>query len=122
MRKVLSSLLLPLLFSFSSFTSGQTQTIVEIVAADTELSTLNAAFSAAAIGDLLSFFNFTLFAPTDDAFATLDQAILSNYLEPAWMIHLQYLLFNHLLFNKVLLSTHVINGIQVRSFLLDIWT
>jgi transforming growth factor-beta-induced protein len=115
--KVLSALL-PLLLS--SFVSGQTEeTIPEVIAVDATLSALTAAFAGASAGVEVFFtgVNVTMFAPTNDAFAALDPALLSKYLEPAWSIHLTYLLSNHLLLNQLAYASTVVDGSQVNSVL-----
>jgi transforming growth factor-beta-induced protein len=113
--KVLSTLL-PLLLS--SFVSGQT--IPEVIAADTSLSTLGAAITAAGVEGIFTGVNITIFAPTNDAFAALDPALLSKYLEPAWTLHLQYLLSNHLLFNQLAYAATAVDGAIVNSFLSEV--
>jgi transforming growth factor-beta-induced protein len=111
--KVLSALL-PLLLG--SFASGLT--IPEVVAADTTLSTLSAAIATAGAEDIFTgVVNITLFAPTNDAFAAVDPALLAKYLEPAWTVHLQYLLSNHMLFNALAYASDAVDGSQVNSLL-----
>jgi transforming growth factor-beta-induced protein len=110
--KVLSALL-PLLIS--SFASGQT--IVDVAVSDATLSTLVTAITAAGLGDVLTTGNFTVFAPTDDAFAALDQALLTKLLEPAWIAHLQAVLLNHVLASTLVFAADLVDGTDVPSLL-----
>ncbi len=61
-----------------------TMTITEIVAGDPDFSTLLAAVQAADLGTTLSSDGpFTVFAPTNEAFAALPQGTLDTLLKPA---------------------------------------
>jgi len=60
-----------------------TQNIVQIAAANTDLSTLVAAVKAAGLADTLSGAGpFTVFAPTNEAFAALPAGTLDSLLKP----------------------------------------
>jgi uncharacterized surface protein with fasciclin (FAS1) repeats len=64
-------------------TPAATQNIVQIAAANTDLSTLVAAVKAAGLVDTLSGAGpFTVFAPTNEAFAALPAGTLDSLLKP----------------------------------------
>lgn len=86
----LASLLLALLLPPSTATDGladgpavQTHTIVQIAAADGRFNTLVAALKATGLDDTLSGDGpFTVFAPTDEAFAALPAGTVETLLRP----------------------------------------
>jgi transforming growth factor-beta-induced protein len=117
--KVLTTRLLlsvVLWLSLGSFLASA-QSVVDIIANDASLSTLESAFSISGIDSVfLSTANFTLFAPTDDAFATADPDwMITNYLEPAWVIHLRYLLSNHVVEEEIILAAELTDGLQLET-------
>jgi uncharacterized surface protein with fasciclin (FAS1) repeats len=122
--RVLSALL-PSLILISSFTSGQTQTISDIVAADATLSTFAnymkaAGFVTGGYYDVFTDYNSTLFAPTNDAFAVLDQDLLGNYLDPAWILHLRYVLLNHIVDGQIF-AANITDGLMVEPLLSEFY-
>jgi transforming growth factor-beta-induced protein len=87
----------------------------DIILTDTDLTTLAAAFKAAdLVGKLSTSFNYTLFAPNNDAFAAVDQSFLATLLTPSWILHLQNLLAFHVTLptedGNRLLSTDYVDG------------
>jgi uncharacterized surface protein with fasciclin (FAS1) repeats len=65
-------------------TATSAETITDIVAANPDFSTLLAAVQAAGLGETLAGDGpFTVFAPTDDAFAKLPPETLETLLQPA---------------------------------------
>ena len=79
-------------------TKQSTQTIVELAVATPELSTLVAALKAADLVDTLSGPGpFTVFAPTNAAFAALPAGVLTNLLKPENKAQLVQLLTYHVL-------------------------
>jgi transforming growth factor-beta-induced protein len=86
--------------------------LAEIVAADSDLTTLVAAVNASGIGNALVFLELTVFAPTNDAFALVPPELLSKYLLPEWVAHLRFLLANHLA-DGTILSTDLADGAVV---------
>ena len=70
------------------------RTLLELVAQDPELSTLETAFAAAPLS--LNRPPYTLFAPVDEVFDTLDPAVLTQLLTPEFNLHLQNILSYHL--------------------------
>ena len=91
-------------------------TIDHIVLNDPDLTTLTAALEASQLlGVLLcTICNFTVFAPTNDAFAALDQEFLALLLTPNWILHVQNLVAFHITViaedGNRLLSTDYIDG------------
>jgi len=87
-----------------------TKTIVDLAAATPELSTLVSAVTAA---DLVSTLSgpgpFTLFAPSNDAFAALPAGVLNSLLDPANKVQLVELLAYHVVPGATLAS-EIING------------
>jgi len=79
-------------------TKQSTQSIVELAVATPELSTLVAALKAADLVDTLSGPGpFTVFAPTNAAFAALPAGVLTNLLKPENKAQLVQLLTYHVL-------------------------
>ncbi len=77
-------------------------TIAEVVAGDPDLSTLLAAVEAADLGETLSGEGpFTVFAPTDDAFAALPEGTLDTLLEPAARDDLAGILTYHVVSGEI---------------------
>jgi transforming growth factor-beta-induced protein len=113
--KVLSALLL---LWFSSSASGQLTTF-ETIQADATLVTMATALEAGNARAVLASRSFTMFAPTDDAFASGDQAsFLAKLLEPAWVSHLRFALSNHLIYEEVVLTAaDFTDGLEVNSLL-----
>merc|ERR1712195_223857 len=83
----------------------KTQTIVDLAVATPDLSTLVAALKAGGLVDTLSGKGpFTVFAPTNEAFAALPAATLASLLQPANIKQLD-----------AILEYHVIAGAAVRA-------
>ena len=81
------------------------QTIVEIAAEDGRFSTLVAAVEAAGLAETLSGEGpFTVFAPTDDAFAALPEGTLDSLLLPENKQQLSDILLYHVVPGKVMAS------------------
>ena len=87
----------------------------DIILSDSDLTTMAAAFETAElVGILCTTCNFTAFAPSNDAFAAMDQTFLATLLTPSWILHLQNLLAFHITLptddqNRVL-STDFVDG------------
>ncbi|GAB4451483.1 MAG: hypothetical protein OHK0041_14290 [Anaerolineales bacterium] len=80
-------------------------TIVDIAAADERFSTLVAAVTAAGLGETLSGEGpFTVFAPTNDAFAALPAGTLDSLLLPENKQQLTDILLYHVVSGKVMAS------------------
>ena len=87
LKKLMKSVL-PLLcvfaFTASAGSSGYKKDIVDIAAGNSDFSTLVAAVKAAGLVDTLKGNGpFTLFAPTNEAFAKLPAGTVESLLEPA---------------------------------------
>jgi uncharacterized surface protein with fasciclin (FAS1) repeats len=81
------------------------QTIVDIAAADGRFATLVAAVQAAGLAETLSGEGpFTVFAPTDDAFAALPEGTLDSLLLPENKQQLTDILLYHVVPGKVMAS------------------
>jgi transforming growth factor-beta-induced protein len=79
------------------------QTIVDIAAGDDRFKTLVAAVQAAGLAETLSGEGpFTVFAPTDDAFAKLPEGTLDNLLKPENKQQLADILTYHVVSGKVM--------------------
>ncbi len=90
--------------------TASAQSIYEIASGNDSFSTLTAAVDAANLTGLLSSAGtYTVFAPTNDAFAALPDGTLERYLSPEWIYHLQDLLYYHGL-GSVVLSTDLTDG------------
>jgi uncharacterized surface protein with fasciclin (FAS1) repeats len=84
-------------------TPAPTKNIVELAVATPDLSTLVTAVKAAGLVETLSGPGpFTVFAPTNAAFAKIDPAVLNNLLLPANKAALSNILTYHVVAGKVL--------------------
>jgi uncharacterized surface protein with fasciclin (FAS1) repeats len=84
-------------------TATADQTIVEIAAGNPEFSTLVTAVQAAGLADTLSGAGpYTVFAPTNEAFAKLPAATLQSLLEPANKETLTKILTYHVVSGEVM--------------------
>lgn len=82
----------------SAATETTEQTITDIVAGNEDFSTLLAAVGAAELGETLDGEGpFTVFAPTDDAFAALPEGTLDSLLQPSNRDQLTSILTYHVL-------------------------
>ena len=83
--------------------SAPTQTITDIVAGNEDFSTLLAAVQAADLGDTLAGEGpYTVFAPTDEAFAALPEGTLDTLLEPENQDQLAAILTYHVVPGEVM--------------------
>lgn len=83
--------------------SAESQTIVDIAVADGRFTTLVAAVQAAGLAETLSGEGpFTVFAPTDDAFAALPAGTLDELLKPENKQQLTDILLYHVVPGKVM--------------------
>jgi transforming growth factor-beta-induced protein len=79
------------------------KTIVDIAVADGRFKTLTAALQAAGLVDTLEGAGpFTVFAPTDDAFAKLPAGTVETLLKPENLAQLKNILFYHVVSGKVM--------------------
>jgi uncharacterized surface protein with fasciclin (FAS1) repeats len=86
----------------SQFYVSSAQSIAETADATPDLSTLDSAIKAASFDFFLSQpGNFTVFAPTNEAFAKLAASTLDNLLEPVNVGDLRQLLWYHMLSSRV---------------------
>lgn len=83
----------------------ETKNIVEIASADSQFSTLVTAVKAAGLVDTLSSEGpFTVFAPTNDAFAKLPAGTLDSLLKPENVEQLKSILTYHVVASKAMSS------------------
>ena len=114
MKTVLFSLALGLLtcvnVSFAQTGSGaktaapETQNIVETAAAAGSFNTLLTAAKAAGLAEALSTGEYTVFAPTDEAFNKVDKAVIAELLKPENKDQLAAILKYHVVEGKVMAS------------------
>jgi uncharacterized surface protein with fasciclin (FAS1) repeats len=84
-------------------TEAKANTIVDIAVADGRFTTLVAAVQAAGLVETLSGEGpFTVFAPTDDAFAKLPAGTVENLLKPENLEQLKNILLYHVVSGKVM--------------------
>lgn len=95
MKLLLSCLLSTVVFFSGNSVFAQEESIFEIIADDDDFSTLVTAVTTANISSTLSGGNFTLFAPSNEAFGKLPNGVVSKLLDPAWRLHLTDLLLHH---------------------------
>ncbi|MGB6219867.1 fasciclin domain-containing protein [Haloferula sp.] len=97
-----AALLLPI-SSHAETAEKPTQTVVEIAAGNDSFSTLVAAVKAAELAEALSGEGpFTIFAPTNDAFAKLPEGTVETLLKPENKEKLQGILKYHVVAGKVM--------------------
>ncbi|MBX2827618.1 MAG: fasciclin domain-containing protein [Flavobacteriaceae bacterium] len=90
------------LFSFAQQTMAQKKSIVEIAVGNEDFSTLVTALKAAdLVGALQGDGPFTVFAPTNDAFAKIDSKALGNLLKPENKKALANILTYHVVSGKI---------------------
>jgi len=91
--------------SSSSLAAPSSQTVADIAMADPRFSTLVAAVKAAGLADTLKGAGpFTIFAPTNEAFANLPAGTLDNLLKPENASQLRSILTYHVLPGRILAS------------------
>lgn len=102
-------------FAFAFGTRAQAQDIVDLAAGNKNLSTLVAAVKAGGLVDVLkSDGPFTVFAPTDEAFAALPAGTLESLLKPENKDKLAAILKYHVVSGKVM-STDLSNGMEAKT-------
>merc|ERR1712166_1527718 len=90
--------------------------IVELAVATPELSTLVTALKAGALVDTLSGEGpFTVFAPTNEAFAKLSAPILAHLLDPANVKELDAVLEYHVLSGAAVFSNYLTDGETIKT-------
>jgi uncharacterized surface protein with fasciclin (FAS1) repeats len=111
MKKLLVSLTLILCVAFSKSSSAQ-ETIVGVAAGNKDFTTLVTALKAAdLVGALQGDGPFTVFAPTNDAFAKIDAKTLASLLEAKNKKALANILTYHVVSGK-LTATDVVNALK----------
>lgn len=104
--KLLTSLLVAaatLTSSVTTLRAGESKTIVEVAAGNPDFSTLVAAVKAAGLAETLSGAGpFTVFAPTNAAFAKLPKGTVEDLLKPENKAKLASILTYHVVGAKVL--------------------
>jgi uncharacterized surface protein with fasciclin (FAS1) repeats len=111
MKKLLVSLTLILCVAFSKSSSAQ-ETIVGVAAGNKDFTTLVTALKAAdLVGALQGDGPFTVFAPTNDAFAKIDAKTLASLLEEKNKKALANILTYHVVSGK-LTATDVVNALK----------
>jgi len=118
-----SILLFALLTNFSA--NAQSKTIVQLADETDDLSTLVTAVKAAGLVETLSSDGpFTVFAPTNEAFAALPDGVLENLLKPENKDKLISILTYHVISGKVmsgdLKDGQVANTVQGESVTIDL--
>ena len=104
LRKITVALVLSIIVPFSAFAGshGMKKDIVDVAVANGSFNTLVAAAKAAGLVDTLkSKGPFTVFAPTDAAFAALPQGTVETLLKPENKVKLQAILKHHVLAGAV---------------------
>lgn len=97
------TLIISLLISIPAFSAQHEKDIVDTAVEAGSFSTLVAAVQAAGLVDTLKGDGpFTLFAPTDDAFAKLPEGTVEGLLEPENKEKLQGILLYHVVSGKVM--------------------
>ena len=115
LRNIMFSLILVLPFGFSLATA-QAKDIVDTAAANGNFKTLVAAVKAAGLVDTLKGKGpFTVFAPTDAAFAKLPAGTIENLLKPENKAQLVKILTYHVLPGKVMAGDVAAKNVSVAT-------
>jgi uncharacterized surface protein with fasciclin (FAS1) repeats len=88
-------------------------TVVEVIAEQPDLTNLTAAVTLAGLQNTLCIqCNYTVFAPTDEAFGKLNPKLFAKLLTPPWILHLTQVLANHATTPEVgaVLAADVVDG------------
>jgi transforming growth factor-beta-induced protein len=98
--------------------SSNATTVVSVVTADTDLSSLAGAVTAAGLGDILSGTGpFTIFAPTNVAFTEADaDGLVTKFLTLEWKAHLIALLRFHV-HSGELAAANITDGMNITTLL-----
>lgn len=106
------------LFTSCGLLAPQSRSIADIVAADANFSTLRQALNAAGLTDTLRSGSYTVFAPTNAAFAKLPAGTVETLLRPDNKQQLTNILLYHVVSGSVPASTVVtLNGQSVPTLL-----
>jgi len=112
MKKIVLMFMGIAVFAYSSSTSAQNKDIVDVAASVADFSTLVTAVKAAdLVGALKGDGPFTVFAPTNAAFAKIDSKTLNSLLEPANKDALTGILTYHVVAGK-LTASDVANALK----------
>lgn len=120
MKRILFSLLLVagLVAASNTTISAQDKTVVEIAAGNDNFTTLVAAVKAAGLAGTLSGEGpFTVFAPTDEAFAALPAGLVAALVKPENKAVLQKILTYHVVSGN-LMASDVVAGIKSNNGML----
>ncbi|MEM6685363.1 MAG: fasciclin domain-containing protein [Bacteroidota bacterium] len=102
MKKLILTITTVALFLFAAKTNAQNQDVVDIAASSKSFSTLVTAVKAAGLVDALKAEGpYTVFAPTNDAFAKIDQNTLGALLKPENKSKLTSILTYHVIKGKL---------------------
>lgn len=112
MKNLLTALFVSILMIIGINAQAQDKNIVELAVGSESLSTLVAAVKAAGLVETLSGEgSFTVFAPTNEAFAALPEGTLESLLKPENKDKLVAILTYHVVGSKVM-STDLTNGME----------
>lgn len=102
MKKLILTITTAAMMLFAANTNAQNNDIVDVAASNENFSTLVTAVKAAGLVDALkSEGPFTVFAPTNDAFAKIDAATLGELLKPENKSKLTSILTYHVIKGKL---------------------
>ena len=111
MKKLILILTITMTFALSNYATAQ-ETIVDVAVGNEDFSTLVTALKAAdLVGALQGDGPFTVFAPTNDAFAKIDSKVLSSLLEVENKKALSNILTYHVVSGK-LTATDVVAALK----------
>lgn len=114
-RTLLATAAATTLMATSAFAAGHSKDIVDTAVGAGTFNTLVAAVSAAGLVDTLKGDGpFTVFAPTDDAFAALPEGTVENLLKPENLDMLTAILTYHVVPGKVM-STDLSDGMTATT-------
>ena len=114
-RTLLATAAATTLMATSAFAAGHSKDIVDTAVGAGTFNTLVAAVSAAGLVDTLKGDGpFTVFAPTDDAFAALPEGTVENLLKPENLDMLTAILTYHVVPGKVM-STDLSDGMMAAT-------